>query len=145
MSDATSKSTFRLALVSVFLVSFSVLAFEVALTRVFSVMLSYAFVFAIVSAAMLGLGVGGMLFRRWGEARRDAAPWFGALFYSLSLAVSVVLILTLPIYASQTDAPAPGSGEQHRFRRPRSVDAGSRQVHDLPSKSSRRLQIGRLL
>jgi len=34
----------------------------VALTRIFSIMLSYHFVFAIVSVAMLGLGAGGFLF-----------------------------------------------------------------------------------
>jgi spermidine synthase/predicted MFS family arabinose efflux permease len=72
----------------------------VALTRVFSVMLTYHFVFAIVSAAMFGLGVGGFLFKRWGAAAPERATWIGALVLSLSLAGSVVLILTLPVYGS---------------------------------------------
>jgi spermidine synthase len=83
------------------LISLSVLAFEVALTRIFSVMLSYHFVFAVVSVAMLGLGAGGLLFKRWGAALPDRSVWMGALLFSVALAVSVVLILTLPIYASE--------------------------------------------
>lgn len=62
MSLNRSKRAYRLALPSVFLVSLSILVFEIALTRILSIMLSYHFVFAIVSAAMLGLGVGGFLF-----------------------------------------------------------------------------------
>jgi len=92
---------FGRALAAVCLISFSVLAFEVALTRVFSVMLTYHFVFAIVSAAMFGLGIGGFLFRRWGAAAPELATYIGALVLSLTLAGSVVLILTLPVYGSQ--------------------------------------------
>jgi len=88
------------ALPSVFLISLSILIFEVALTRIFSVMLSYHFVFAIVSAAMLGLGAGGFLFKWLRGSARDGAIWIGAFVYSLSLAAAVVLILTLPIVGS---------------------------------------------
>ncbi|HJW75603.1 MAG TPA: hypothetical protein VJ787_08035, partial [Thermoleophilia bacterium] len=91
----------RLALPAVFLISLAVLAFEVALTRVFSVMLSYHFVFAIISVAMLGLGVGGLLYRRWGSPVPDRALWIGGQVFALSIATSVALILTLPIYDSQ--------------------------------------------
>jgi spermidine synthase len=100
-SEAVSRYAFGRVLLSVFLISLSVLAFEVALTRVFSVMLSYHFVFAIVSAAMLGLGVGGLVFKRWGTAVPERAVWLGAFAFSVSLAGSVILILTLPVYSSQ--------------------------------------------
>jgi hypothetical protein len=93
-------SAYRLALPAVFLISLSILVFEIALTRIFSIMLSYHFVFAILSAAMLGLGAGGFLFARLGGAARDGAIWVGALVYSLSLAGSVTLILTVPILGS---------------------------------------------
>ena len=63
-------------------------------------MLSYHFVFAIVSAAMLGLGAGGFLFKWLRGSARDGAIWTGAFVYSLSLAASVLLILTLPIVGS---------------------------------------------
>ncbi len=98
--DGASKRAYRLALPAVFLISLSILVFEIALTRIFSIMLSYHFVFAIVSAAMLGLGIGGLLYARLGAAVRDGAVWLGALVYALSLAVSVTLILTLPILGS---------------------------------------------
>jgi hypothetical protein len=97
---------YTLSLLAVFLISLSILVFEIALTRIFSIMLSYHFVFAIVSAAMLGLGVGGFLYARFGAAVRDGAIWVGALVYSLSLAVSVTLILTLPILGSSDLAGA---------------------------------------
>ena len=93
-------STIRLALPSAFLISFSTLAYEVALTRVFSVMLNYHFVFAVVSAAMFGLGLGGFLFRRFGKAAPERSIQTGALVLALSLAGSVSLILALPISES---------------------------------------------
>jgi spermidine synthase len=95
-----SQRAYRLALPSVFLISLSILVFEIALTRIFSIMLSYHFVFAIVSAAMLGLGAGGFLFKWLRGSDHDGAIWTGALVYSLSLAASVLLILTLPIVGS---------------------------------------------
>lgn len=99
--DCGDKTGARLALPGIFLISLSVLAFEVALTRVFSVMLSYHFVFAIVSAAMLGLGVGGLLFKRFAGTLPQRAIWVGAVAYSLSIVASLILILTLPIATSQ--------------------------------------------
>jgi spermidine synthase len=98
--DRAAAGTLKFALPSAFLISFSVLGFEVALTRVFSVMLNYHFVFAVVSAAMLGLGIGGLLFRRFGRATPQSAIQRGALILAISLAGSVALILALPIYAS---------------------------------------------
>jgi spermidine synthase len=100
--DTAPGSVFRLALPSVFLISLSVLVFEVALTRVFSVMLTYHFVFAIVSAAMFGLGFGAFLFGRLGRAVPDRALWLGALVFAVSLAASVTLILVLPVADSQS-------------------------------------------
>jgi len=48
-------------LVAVFLVSGSVLVLEVSLTRLFSVVLRYHFVFLVTSVAICGLGLGGLL------------------------------------------------------------------------------------
>jgi len=45
----------------VFLLALSVLAYEIALTRVFSVVLSYHYVFLVLSMAMAGLGGGALL------------------------------------------------------------------------------------
>ncbi len=48
-------------MVAVFATAASVLAFEVALTRAFSVLLRYHFVFLAISLATCGLGIGGLL------------------------------------------------------------------------------------
>jgi spermidine synthase len=100
-NDAALELAFTFALPSVFLISLSVLVFEVALTRAFSVMLTYHFVFAIVSAAMFGLGFGAFLFARLGKTVPDRALWLGALVFPASLAASVALILMLPVADSQ--------------------------------------------
>jgi hypothetical protein len=41
--------------------SFGTLAFEISLTRIFSVMLDYQYTFLIVSVAVFGLGLGGII------------------------------------------------------------------------------------
>src|SRR4030042_147705 len=96
MSKALSPGSIGLALPSVFLITYAVLTFEVALTRIFSVMLSYHFVFAIVSAALLGLGGGAMLLKRWRGLRISSAFRVGGILFPLLIVVSVLLIITLP-------------------------------------------------
>lgn len=56
-------SRFNLAilLIGAFTVSFGVLSFEVSLTRIFSVMLDYHYTFLVVSLALFGLGLGGVI------------------------------------------------------------------------------------
>jgi hypothetical protein len=100
-ADPTSGPGFKLALPAVLLTGFSVLTFEVSLTRIFSVILSYHFVFAIVSSAMLGLGLGGLVFRRWGRRIPGRSIWVGSVVFSLSLAGSLLLILSIPAGSSQ--------------------------------------------
>lgn len=84
----------------VFLVSFSLLAFEVALIRLMSVMLTYHYVFAAVSLSLFGLGIGSVfvyLFRpeiagvdnRLGSLAADTGK------YSLSMAVSTLLVIQI--------------------------------------------------
>src|SRR5512147_1782074 len=53
---------FKLAvlLFGVFIASFGALAFEISLTRIFSVMLDYHYTFLVVSLALFGLGLGGV-------------------------------------------------------------------------------------
>ncbi|MCL5734219.1 MAG: hypothetical protein M1274_01290 [Actinobacteria bacterium] len=98
--DRTSGPSFKLVLPALLLISFAVLTFEVALTRVFSVILSYHFVFAVVSSAMFGLGIGGVIFRRWGPRLPGRSIWVGTMALSLSLAVSLLLILVIPVGGS---------------------------------------------
>ncbi|MEA3403573.1 MAG: hypothetical protein U9R79_20185 [Armatimonadota bacterium] len=56
-------------LAGVFLIALSALTFEVALTRAFSVLLRYHFVFLAISLATCGLGVGGLLDFLWLRSR----------------------------------------------------------------------------
>ena len=60
--DAPGGDVGRIALmIAVFLVALSVLVFEVALTRAFSVLLRYHFVFLALSLAICGIGLGGFI------------------------------------------------------------------------------------
>lgn len=83
-------------LVCVFLVSFCVLAFEISLTRLFSVLLRYHYVFLVVSITICGLGVGGLI--RYQLANRlgaRAAGWYLAAF-AITLPMGVALLLRSP-------------------------------------------------
>ncbi len=87
-------------LVGVFLTSFSMLAFEVTLSRLLSTLILYHYVFAIVSLALLGLGLGGVfvyLFRpKIPESSNRFAPLaLLASFISLSIPISVILMVQI--------------------------------------------------
>lgn len=93
-------------LLAVFLTALSVLAFEVALSRAFSVLLRFHFVFLVISLATCGLGLGGLADYIWGEIRRQRYPFTHlslrasllAIFYPLS----VYLLFATPLSAYLT-------------------------------------------
>ena len=93
----------RPLLAGIFLVSFSLIAFEIALSRLLSVLLSYHYVFAVLAIALLGLGGGGILLHLFpgkGAGKKQPAgdfPFWAAIF---SLAVSFSVILGLRLGAS---------------------------------------------
>lgn len=77
-------------LASIFLISFVVLAFEVSLTRIFSVLFRYHFAFLAVSGAVCGLGIGGFICHLLNLRKGVDAGWSGiglALFMPLSLII----------------------------------------------------------
>ncbi|HPQ44062.1 MAG TPA: hypothetical protein PKZ42_07510 [Syntrophales bacterium] len=90
--------TVRILLCAVFLLSFSLLGFQIALTRLLSVMLSYHYVFAVVSLAMLGLGLGG-IFIHFLESKmvekynRHTLLVLSASLCSLTMAFSVMAVM----------------------------------------------------
>ena len=90
----------RILLAGVFLASFSLLALEVTLTRLLSVILLYHFVFAVVSLALLGLGAGGIFvhfFRRrvpGGNHRFTVLARYASLI-SVSIPLTVILMIRL--------------------------------------------------
>ncbi len=96
MSNKRNNVSLWLTLPALFLLSFAVLTFEVALTRIFSVMLSYHFVFAIVSAALLGLGIGAMALKRLRGDSLQLPVSRSSLIFALLTAGSVLAIVKLP-------------------------------------------------
>ncbi len=82
-----------------FVLSAAALAFEINLTRLFSVAQFYHFAFMIVSLALLGFGASGSalaLFPNWGRRRPERAlAWLG-LGFGLSAVGSYALINLLP-------------------------------------------------
>jgi len=95
-----TRGDLRALLAGVFLISFSLLAFEIALTRLLSVMLLYHYVFIVVSLALLGLGTGGIYvhFFRSRVPEREKQLRFlinTACLVSLSIPFSVVLMVII--------------------------------------------------
>ena len=79
-------------LASVFLVSFAVLAFEVSLTRVFSVLFNYHYVFVAVSGAVCGLGLGGFAWHLLSRGGRQREVGFAGLGFALAMPASIALL-----------------------------------------------------
>src|SRR2546425_3472123 len=91
----SAQSRDRAVLAGVALSSFAALLLELALTRLFSVVLFYHFAFLAISVALLGLGAGGVLAHLW---RKWLSRWdLRTLGSALSAASAVVLVLVLEI------------------------------------------------
>jgi hypothetical protein len=74
---------------AVALISAAVLGYEVALTRVFAVLLRYQFAFLVISLALCGLGLGGLV----AKAQRDLSLSGVAVFWGISASLSLLVIL----------------------------------------------------
>ncbi|MEQ9321157.1 MAG: hypothetical protein RIF41_18485, partial [Polyangiaceae bacterium] len=90
---------------AVALLSASLLAFEVLLTRVCALRLHFHFGFLVISFGLLGLGASGSLLtlteRRW-RKRPETWIWRASGAFVSSLAMSWLLLLTLPVPARLT-------------------------------------------
>ena len=88
-------------LAGVFLIALSTLAFEIALTRAFSVLLRYRFVFLAIALATCGLGVGGLVDFLWlrgrSAARDTTALSLLAAGAALTYAGSIALLFSPPM------------------------------------------------
>jgi predicted membrane-bound spermidine synthase len=85
---------------AVFLTSFSLITFEITLSRLLSVLLSYHYVFIVLSLTLLGLGAGGIsvyFFRSRisREQGRSIFLTFFASLYALSVSFSIVCLIRL--------------------------------------------------
>jgi len=93
--------TSRTVIVAVALVSFASLLLELALTRLFSVVLFYHFAFFAISVALLGLGSGGVfahIRREWLERFTMSTLGFRlCLLNSIFILASVEVVLHTPV------------------------------------------------
>ena len=92
--EAHSPRPPREVLIAVALVSFCILAAEVALTRVFSVLFRAPYVFLILSGAIGGLGLGGLLVQAVRPSEERLRDWIVGLSLLLAVALATpVLVL----------------------------------------------------
>ena len=98
----TAQSPDRAMLAGIALSSFAALLLELALTRLFSVVLFYHFAFLAISIALLGLGAGGVFahLRKNQLARFSTRPLVARLCAINALIVPVVLVIVLRIPVS---------------------------------------------
>ncbi|MGE5552150.1 MAG: hypothetical protein ACM3ZC_16725 [Bacteroidota bacterium] len=89
-------------LLSTFVASAAVMAVELLLTRLFSAVLWYHFVFAALSMTIFGLALGGWLMHRWAAARSHGALWLIAGGGGVVLMMTAISALPLagfwPLY-----------------------------------------------
>ena len=90
--DPLARVSRSLRLAAVVLVSFAVLAEEVAVTRLFAVVLQHHFVFLAISVAICGLGLGGLLRQLFSKRDWDVLPLGAGGF---AIASSIVLVLLI--------------------------------------------------
>lgn len=76
-------------LAAIFFTSFSLIGFEITLSRILSVLLSYHYVFVVLSLALLGLGLGGIFIHFF---NRSLSLAFFACLFSLTISLSVIFI-----------------------------------------------------
>src|SRR5712691_815093 len=83
----------RTLLAGVALSSFSALLLELALTRLFSVVLFYHFAFLAISIALLGLGAGGVFAHLWKQRLNAWETRRVAMVSSLLAAIFIPVVL----------------------------------------------------
>ena len=87
--------------ISLFGIGFSLLTYEMTLTRVCSALFSYHFSFLAVSLALLGLGLGGLwLSQRPCSSLKQIDPWFAG--YSLGICAFMLVSFLVPIQATDS-------------------------------------------
>src|SRR6478672_4962671 len=90
-TSETFQSPDRALLFGMALCSFAALLLELALTRLFSVVLFYHFAFLAISIALLGLGAGGVFAHLW-------KSWLGRFATrNIAMATSALSAITIPI------------------------------------------------
>ncbi len=84
----------------IFLISFSLLSLQVALTRVFSVLFWYHFSFLVISLALLGFTGGGLLlflFEKRIKHKSSKYLWLSSLMFGLTSLMLVPILTNIPL------------------------------------------------
>jgi len=94
----TGRKQLVIFLSAIFLISICVIAFEITLSRLLSVLLSYHYVFVVLSLALLGLGAGGMFVHFFRpqipiEEKRFLILTFVSSLFALAIPFSVIFII----------------------------------------------------
>ncbi|MBN1827767.1 MAG: hypothetical protein JW884_01310 [Deltaproteobacteria bacterium] len=104
MDDGNLPTTYvlerTLLRIAVFLLSCSMLCYEIVLTRLLSVVVSYHYVFAVVSVALLGLGFGGLIVHflagcAWYRSAGLSLPSLWMSLFSVSLIIATVAVISI--------------------------------------------------
>src|SRR6476659_1414476 len=106
-ASQTTKPEDRALLAGIGLSSFAALLLELALTRLFSVVLFYHFAFLAISIALLGLGAGGVFAYLWkGLQRLETRRMAASLCILNALLIPLVLdvVLHVPVSLDLTGA-----------------------------------------
>jgi hypothetical protein len=88
----------RSTLAGIFVLALSIILFEIALTRVFAIMMWHHFTYMVVSVGLLGFGAAGSLLTARRDSLRTDSP-VGALS-TLSLIYGVVVVVSLVLVSS---------------------------------------------
>jgi predicted membrane-bound spermidine synthase len=96
-----SRIKLAILLFGVFVTSFGVLSFEISLTRIFSVMLDYHYTFLVVSLALFGLGLGGVIAYYFSSSKTSLKDNFGrlailAIVFSFSTIFLTLIAISVP-------------------------------------------------
>ncbi|MDH4233179.1 MAG: hypothetical protein OEW04_14265, partial [Nitrospirota bacterium] len=86
----------RFILPEIFTVSLASLAYEITLTRIFSISLWYHFAFMVISIAMLGIAASGTLLSLYPKLKDPGRIQSYILFFCISLPASYLLMNSIP-------------------------------------------------
>jgi hypothetical protein len=100
-NNGTIQRDFIYFLAAIFVISMSLLMFEIALTRIFSVMFTYHFAFLAISLALFGLGMGGIFLHLVSPKISSKAKGIkflviASIIYSISLVLFSILMVNIP-------------------------------------------------
>jgi hypothetical protein len=87
---------YRKIIIIIFLCSFASLAYEIDLTRIFSISLWYHFAFMVISIAMLGIGASGTVLSLYSKLRNISHISIYCLLLGIGISLSYLISNQIP-------------------------------------------------